>query len=1070
MTINGTWLTSVTGVSFGGTPAQFTANSDSRITATVPPDTPSGYVSVSLTLPGGSQISSSDFLNTSLPSISNVSPNIVIAGTPVTMTGTDLKEVMSMAVAGISVPFTVVSDTEITFTTPAGLSNGGNNFITGTAYGGSACLGSWSLFYEPMPMISWVSPSAGAVGSTVTLHGSGFGYARQVVFAGGATAQAIASGYTGSDWTTVSATVPPGAQSGPLSLTVLGGYTASSTQSFTVIPLPAISSLSPASGPLGSTVTVTGSGLSYVTQVSMGQPATNVSFKASSDTQLSFTVPENAQSGPITVYSAGGSAMSATSFMVTGPTLNSFAPASAKWGDSVTLTGSDFSYVGSVSFNGVAASSFTIVSPTQITATVPYGATSGPVTVTDPAGSSTSTNDFTVLSNTTVSTGSEVLSLPGGVSVTFPSVSAAGFTNASESATDPSSGAPFQVLGQNFYDITSTASFGTPVTVAIPYDPTGLSLAQQQALELMQYDSTSDTWTNVTTSVDTNSDIIYGQVTGFCWFAIAGPVTTTTSLSSDEQPSTYGDTVDFTATVTPNGPSLSAVALGGTVDFYESTGGEDEGGDPTVLLGSVPLTNGSATFSTSALGAGDHQLSAVYEGDPSDLGSSSFDNQGYLDQTVDQATLTVNAEPVTVLYGTDTTAALPWNLSGFVNDEDANKAGVNGAPDLACSPGTNAGDYPITVQDTGTLGAANYTFVVGSGADFTISSAPLVISAASDSKTCDGTTNCNPGVKPAVSGLVGTDTVSNLSQSFASAKVLGTNNSTLQVNPGYTVNDGDGGKNYTVTTNTATGTISPALLVISAASDSKTYDGTTVSPNGKPTWSGLQGTDSVSGVTQAFVSPNAMGSGASTLKITGYTIIDGNGGKDYTVTTNTATGTIKPAALTISAVTDSKTYDGTTSSNKTPSASGLQGSDSVSSLAQAFSSTNVIGTGNSTLKVTAFTVKDGNGGANYTVTTNTTTGTISPVGLTVTANNQSKAFGKTLTFAGTEFTTSTLYATSDTVSSVTLTSSGTAASAAPGTYSIVPSAAVGTGLGNYTVNTQTVPSRSARRRPQSPSR
>ena len=70
--------------------------------------------------------------------------------------------------------------------------------------------------------------------------------------------------------------------------------------------------------------------------------------------------------------------------------------------------------------------------------------------------------------------------------------------------------------------------------------------------------------------------------------------------------------------------------------------------------------------------------------------------------------------------------------------------------------------------------------------------------------------------------------------------------------------------------------------------------------------------------------------------------------------------------------------------------------------------------------------------------------------LTITANNASKIYGETKTFAGTEFTVSGLW-NGDTVTSVTLTSAGAAASAATGTYSIVPSAAVGTGLDYYTI-------------------
>ena len=60
-----------------------------------------------------------------------------------------------------------------------------------------------------------------------------------------------------------------------------------------------------------------------------------------------------------------------------------------------------------------------------------------------------------------------------------------------------------------------------------------------------------------------------------------------------------------------------------------------------------------------------------------------------------------------------------------------------------------------------------------------------------------------------------------------------------------------------------------------------------------------------------------LGSDDSTLDVA-TSLNDGNGGTDYTVTANTASGTINPAALTINAITDSKTYDGTTTSSKTP--------------------------------------------------------------------------------------------------------------------------------------------------------
>ena len=77
---------------------------------------------------------------------------------------------------------------------------------------------------------------------------------------------------------------------------------------------------------------------------------------------------------------------------------------------------------------------------------------------------------------------------------------------------------------------------------------------------------------------------------------------------------------------------------------------------------------------------------------------------------------------------------------------------------------------------------------------------------------------------------------------------------------------------------------------------------------------------------------------------------------------------------------------------------------------------------------------------------------ITPAALTITANDLTKTYGNTLTFAGTEYTDSGLV-NNDTVTGVTLTSAGAVATAtvAGSPYSIVPSDAVGTGLDNYTI-------------------
>lgn len=75
------------------------------------------------------------------------------------------------------------------------------------------------------------------------------------------------------------------------------------------------------------------------------------------------------------------------------PSVSSFTPAQGPAGTSVTLTGSHFTDATTVTFNGSPAS-FTVVSDTSITATVPSGATYGPITVGNQNGSGTSSASF----------------------------------------------------------------------------------------------------------------------------------------------------------------------------------------------------------------------------------------------------------------------------------------------------------------------------------------------------------------------------------------------------------------------------------------------------------------------------------------------------------------------------------------------------------------------------------------------------------------------------------------------------------------------------------------------------
>jgi hypothetical protein len=162
---------------------------------------------------------------------------------------------------------------------------------------------------------------------------------------------------------------------------------------------PSITNFSPTSGPAGTTVTINGSGFTGTTGVTFGGAA--ASFSIVSDSQLTAMVPANATTGPIGVTAPGGSTTSAASFTVTtaasAPTISGFTPTSGKVGIPVTISGTNLTGTSSVTFGGGVTAAPTSNTATQVTVNVPSGAKNGPLTVTTPNGSATSSQTFRVV-------------------------------------------------------------------------------------------------------------------------------------------------------------------------------------------------------------------------------------------------------------------------------------------------------------------------------------------------------------------------------------------------------------------------------------------------------------------------------------------------------------------------------------------------------------------------------------------------------------------------------------------------------------------------------------------------
>jgi hypothetical protein len=203
--------------------------------------------------------------------------------------------------------------------------------------------------------------------------------------------------------------------------------------------------------------------------------------------------------------------------------------------------------------------------------------------------------------------------------------------------------------------------------------------------------------------------------------------------------------------------------------------------------------------------------------------------------------------------------------------------------------------------------------------------------------------------------------------------------------------------NYNITYAPGTMTVDPASLTIAAQSDSKVYDSTRISSVLPVVVAGLQNSDTVSSLVQRFDSKNVLGTDGSVLNVTGYSINDGNGGNNYSVTLQPATGTIAPLAVTLSAPTGvSRTYNGTTV--YTPTLADrllwdghLAVGDAVSAASLNFDDKNAA-TGK-ILNFDSVAIDDGNGGGNYSVTLQNGSGDITRASLLVGALPASKALG-----------------------------------------------------------------------------
>ncbi len=490
--ISGTGFTGATRVGFdsGGSnltaATSFTVNSDTQITAVSPRHFP-GFATVTVTTAVGTSASTagSDF-QFDQPSTLSITPTSgpAAGGTLVTVTGTSLSFVNKVDFgSGHATNVTVVSDTQVTAISPAG--SGTVTVAAGIAAAGlsleslsspegvGGVAPAVTFTYLSGPAVTAVSPSQGpaAGGTAVTITGSGLTGATAVHFGA-----ATATSFTVNSDTSITATAPAGA-AGTVDVTVTtaAGTTATTAaDQFTYLALPTLTGLSPTAGPLagGTTVTLTGTGLTGATSVSFGgTPAT--SFTVNSATSITAVAPAHAAgSVSVQVTTAGGLSVGGAGSAYTytaAPTTSGVSPGNGPTGGgtSVTISGSGFTGATAVSFGGTAATSFTVNSDTSITAVAPaHAAGAVSVLVTTAGGVSSGVGGgFTYLSAPN-STGLSPNNGPvgGGTTVT---ITGTGFTGATGVSFGGTAATSFTVVSDSTITAVAPAHAAGGVTVLV---------------------------------------------------------------------------------------------------------------------------------------------------------------------------------------------------------------------------------------------------------------------------------------------------------------------------------------------------------------------------------------------------------------------------------------------------------------------------------------------------------------------------------------------------------------------------------------------------------------------------
>jgi hypothetical protein len=388
----------------------------------------------------------------------------VAGGNTVTVTGTGFTgatQVVFGTVAATGV--TVVNDDTLTAIAPA-QSSQRTAAIRVTTPGGTSPLVPADQYAYILPNITGLSPNSGptAGGTTVTITGTNFQGATKVTF--GPTAGTHLTVVNSTTLTVVSPA--EGAHVAGVEVTTPNGTSPVVTADQFTYLFPAVTGVSPATGPTvgGNTVTITGTDFTGATKVTFGQVA-GTNLTVVNDTTLTVTAPaESLRTTDIRVTTADGTSVAnpGDEYTYTIPAVTGIAPSSGPTagGTTVTITGTSLEGATKVTFGQVAGTDLTVVNATTLTVvSPPQTARTVPIRVTSPNGTSVATaaDQFSYIVPAITSLSPTTGPTSGGTTVT---ITGTHFTGATQVVFGTVAGTHLTVVNDTTITVVSPAETG----------------------------------------------------------------------------------------------------------------------------------------------------------------------------------------------------------------------------------------------------------------------------------------------------------------------------------------------------------------------------------------------------------------------------------------------------------------------------------------------------------------------------------------------------------------------------------------------------------------------------------